>query len=77
MKAKHLVENDFNTKVADRVYDLALDQHEEWWASFEPGEDDPGYFADKIFENICATYNVDPESEIGNLIYEHVFAGLT
>ena len=62
---------------ATRIYDLALDEHEDWWSEFDPADSDPADFADELFDKICDAYEVEPDSDTGRELYDHVYAGLT
>jgi hypothetical protein len=62
---------------AERIYDLALEEHEDWWSADSAKDKDPSNLADKILDKIIRDYGVEAGSNLADLIYEHIFAGLT
>lgn len=59
---------------ADFIYQEALSDHPEWW---EVEYDDQDDRCEAIFDQIIEEYLVEDGSELADLIWENVDAGLT
>jgi hypothetical protein len=71
-----LGENDLPAE-AERIYDKAYAEHPEWWDGYHQGEVDVDAFADRLLDKFIDVYAIEAGSPLADLVYEHIYAGLT
>lgn len=63
--------------LAESIYDMAHGEHTNWWEGYHQGEVDADAFADQLLDKFLNTYAIEPGSTLADLVYEHIYAGLT
>jgi hypothetical protein len=71
--AVHLTE----AERAENFYDRAQAEHGDWWDAYNAGDVDVDSFADRLLDKFLSTYSIEPGSNLADLVYEHIYAGLT
>jgi len=63
---------------ADRIYNLAQSEHQEWWDGIPTGfSEELDEFTENLMNKFFDTYGVEEGSNLADLIYEHILAGIT
>jgi len=66
------------SREADRLYDLAQAEHQEWWDGIPDAfGEELDEFTEHLMDKFFSTYGVEEGSTLADLIYEHILAGLT